>query len=153
MIQIKRIILVVLGMLFLFSSLPLNARPDTQIDLRLFKGSFSDKTPKNESVTTSYFLKPMVSGTLILDADMKEERDEIKKVFNLRDLELITQAKWGWKKGGKIKQTQAISLDNREFLLLFSQLEKYDHFKLEVVEKSKEKNKKSLNPLPLSRKK
>jgi len=141
---LKMIILLSLILFLLVNSPYIQANPDTQVDLRLYKGSFPQKSMEKVSVTTSYFLKPMFSGTIILDSDLKEEKEEIKKVFNLLDLKLITQAKWGWKKGKGTKKFQVITLDNREFLLQFYQLDKYDNFKLEVIEKVKEKTKKLL---------
>jgi len=139
----KFLILLILILFLVVNSPPILANPDTQVDLRLYKGTFSQKSVNKVSVTTDYYLKPMFSGTIILDSNLKEEKEEIKKVFNLLDLKLITQAKWGWKKGKKYKNYQVISLDNREFILHFSQLEKQDNFKLEVIKKSTEKTKKS----------
>ncbi|MCK4836110.1 MAG: energy transducer TonB, partial [Candidatus Aminicenantes bacterium] len=140
----KFLILLFLILFLLVSSPPILANPDTQVDLRLYKGSFPQKSTDKVSVTTSYYLKPMFSGTIILDSNLKEEKEEIKKVFNLLDLKLITQAKWGWKQGRKTKKFQVITLDNREFLLQFFQLDKNDNFKLEVIEKANEKAKKLL---------
>lgn len=141
---LKFLILLILILFLLVSSPPILANPDIQVDLRLYKGSFPQKSMDKVSVTTDYYLKPMFSGTIILDSNLKEEKKEIKKVFNLLDLNLIAQAKWGWKQGRKTKKFQVITLDNREFLLQFFQLDKNDNFKLEVIEKANEKAKKLL---------
>lgn len=141
---LKMLILLALILFLLVDSPQIQANPDTQVDLRLYKGSFPKKSMEKISVTTSYYLKPMFSGTVILDSDLKEEKEEIKKVFSLLDLKLITQAKWGWKKGKRTKKFQVITLDNREFLLQFYQLDKNDNFKLEVIEKANKNTKKLL---------
>ena len=141
---LKFLILLILILFLVVNSPHILANPDSQVDLRLYKGSFPQKSMDKVSVTTDYYLKPMFSGTIILDSNLKEEKEEIKKVFNLLDLKLITQAKWGWKQGRKTKKFQVITLDNREFLLQFFQLDKNDNFKLEVIEKTKEKAKKLL---------
>jgi TonB family protein len=122
----------------------ISANPDIQVDLRLYKGTFSTKREDKITVTTSYFLRPISPETYMLDPNLKEEREEIKKVFNLLELKLITQAKWGWKEGKKTKKFQIITLDNREFVLQFFQLDKNDTFKLEVLEKNSGKEKKLL---------
>ena len=138
------IILLLVLCFFILFSVQSFANPDTRVDLRLYKGSFSKKPDDRITVTTSYFLRPISPETYILDPNLKEEREEIKKVFNLLDLKLITQAKWGWKEGKKTKKFHIITLDNREFFLQFFQLDKNDSFKLEVLEKNSGKENKLL---------
>jgi len=120
------------------------ANPDIQVNFRLYEGTYNRQPLKKTSVLTTYQLKPLFSGTMILDIDISGEKKEIKKIFNLSDLKLLTQVKWGWKEGAKKKQFQAITFDGRKFILQLGQLKEKNNFSLQVMEKGKEKRQKLL---------
>lgn len=132
----KWIILVLIVMVFVPG---LFAGPDIQLDFRLYEGTYGHKNVARARVETSYFLKPMFAGTVFLDVGMAEEVEEIKKIFNLRELNLLIKANWGWKFGKVQKQSQVMSIDDREFLLQLTMLKKDHLFGLSVVEKASKK--------------
>jgi TonB family protein len=115
------------------------AGPDIQVDLRLYEGAYGHRTAARARVETSYYLKPMFAGNVFLDVGLAEEVKEIKKIFNLRDVNLLTKARWGWKYGRIYKQSQVMSIDGREFLLQLAGLPERDHFRLTVKEKASQK--------------
>lgn len=115
------------------------AGPDIQVDLRLYEGAYGHRTAAKARVETSYYLKPMFAGNVFLDVGLAEEVKEIKKIFNLRDVNLLTKARWGWKYGRIYKQSQVMSIDGREFLLQLTGLPDRDHFRLAVKEKASQK--------------
>lgn len=115
------------------------AGPDIQVDLRLYEGAYGHITAAKARVETSYYLKPMFAGNVFLDVGLAEEVKEIKKIFNLRDVNLLTKARWGWKYGRIYKQSQVMSIDGREFLLQLTGLPERDHFRLAVKEKASQK--------------
>lgn len=120
------------------------ANPDIQVNFRLYEGIYLRQAPEKTGVSTAYFLKPLFSGTMILNIDISGEKKELKRIFNLSDLKLLTQVKWGWKEGIKWKQFQAVTFDGRTFILQLGQMKEKDHFSLEVVEKGTEKRQKLL---------
>lgn len=128
--------------LFLFSA-SIFAIPDILVDLRLYKGA-RGKESVQPSVVTSYYLKPISSAGKILDSDLSGEKEELKKIFNLVEIKLMTQAKWAWKKEITKKQFELIVLNGRKFIVQLTHLKKKDHFRLEVLEEGKEKEKENL---------
>lgn len=130
---IKWIILLLLILVF---SLEMSAIPDVQINLRIYEG-FRKAGNLKPSVTTSYSLKPIFSGNLVLNAGITEEKNEIRKIFNLVNLKMITKAQWGWKYGKSEKQFRIIILNGHEFIVQLTLLKRRGNFRLEVIEKFK----------------
>ncbi len=119
------------------------ANPDIKVQLRLYEGQRKVGEVK-PSVTTAYYLKPLFSGNLVLDSNLKTEVQEIKKIFNLKSLEIITTADWGWKFGKTDSQFEVFIINGHEFKIYLTFLETSDTFRLEVLEKGGEKTKKVL---------
>jgi len=126
----------------LFLAGGLFASPDIFVDLRLYQGARETKQEK-PTVVTSYYIKPLFSGSILLDIDLSQEKKEIQKVFNLKDIKLTSQANWGWKKGVPEKQFQLIVLGGRKYIVQLTLLDEEDHFQLEVIEK-RDDNKKQV---------
>ena len=136
--SIKWIILIVIGLLFTMTS-GLMAKPEVVIvKLRLYEG---DRTSDagHANVTSTYYLKPMFSGSVILDVGLTEEKGEIKKIFNLNDLRLVTKADLGLKSGKQKHQSQVLTIDGREFIIKLALAPNDNSFLLEVVEKTGDK--------------
>ncbi len=137
MVNLMIRLIMVLLILLLFNS-GLLAVPDIMVDLRLYEGA-RVKESSQPSVVTSYYLKPIFSGNMVLDIELSQEQKEIQKIFNLKDITLMTQANWGWKRGITEKQFQLVVLDGHQFVVQLTLLEEKDHFRLAVIEKEETK--------------
>ena len=135
--------LCVLVFVLLLIDVKMMADPDIKVQLRLYKGQRKVGEVK-PSVTTSYYLKPLFSGNLVLDSNLKTEQQEIKKIFNLKTLEMITKADWGWKSGKTKSQFEVFILNGHEFKIYLTFLETSGTFRLQVLEKGEKIAKKVL---------
>lgn len=126
---------VLLAILFM-SSRGIFAGPDVLVDLRFYKGA-REKENIQPSVVAAYYLKPISTAGKILDIDLPDEKTELQKIFNLKGIELMTQAKWAWEKGLTAKQFDLVVLNGRKFIIQLTLLKEQDHFKLEVMEEGK----------------
>jgi len=82
----------------------LSAQTDITLDLtmRFFEGLREGGASPPEIVTSSY-LQPMITAKISSKFEIEEEKRQIKKVFNLKDVSLITEAPLRWEaKKGKI---------------------------------------------------
>jgi TonB family protein len=134
---VKRLIL---GIIMLWLSTGLFAGGDTLVSLRFYKGLRGDDIQKS-GVVTSYHLEPMFVGNMMSATDAKQEQEELKRVFNLKGLKLMTYTRWGWQKNKKDKRFQVIILNGHEFVVNLALKEKPDRFKVEVMEKGTSANK------------
>ncbi|MCK4762992.1 MAG: energy transducer TonB [Candidatus Aminicenantes bacterium] len=146
MIQKKLVLLLVLMLLMFASAAGLFAAPDVLVDLRLYEGA-RERGKEKTSVITSYHLKAISSAGKILDVDLSGEKAELEKIFNLEGIKLMTQVKWGWGRDLTDKQFQLVVLNGHKFIIHLTLMEKSDHFKLEVMEKGSEKEKKDLETI------
>ncbi len=134
-VSTKWVIIVLVGLLVTFAS-DLMAGPDViLVDLRLYEGERASGAGQAK-VTSTYYLKPMFSGSVILDVGLSEEKGEIKKIFNLNDLRLVTKADLGLKAGKRQRQSKVLTIDGREFLIQLAMSPEDHSFLLEVVEKT-----------------
>jgi TonB family protein len=133
---------VLLSILFMFSR-GLFAGPDVLVDLRFYKGARVQEKIE-PSVVAAYYLKPLSTAGKILDVDLPDEKAELQKIFNLKGIELMTQAKWAWEKGLTEKQFELVVLNGRRFIIQLTLLKEQDHFKLEVMEEGKKTEKEDL---------
>lgn len=117
---------------------------DILVSLRFYEGRKGGDTEKS-SVVTSYHLKPLFVGNIVSAAGVEQEKQELKRIFNLRGLKLMTGTQWGWTEGLKDKRFQVIILNGHEFIVKLALLEIEDGFKVEVMEKSKSGNKNLLD--------
>lgn len=112
------------------------AAGDVLVNCRLYKGNRGTEVAK-DSVVTSYQLRPLFVGNLTSGAGRDEETKELKRIFNLADMKLMNQTRWGWRENKKEKAGEVIILNGREYVVSL-QLKRRDAFRLEVHEKGKE---------------
>jgi len=86
----KKILWVVFG-LFLFSGLLLHADYVVEVKTRFYEGAREGKVEATEFVTSSY-LQPTVTATIPTRFLLSDEKAQIGKVFNLKDVNLIAEA-------------------------------------------------------------
>lgn len=72
------------------SILHLQASQKLNIKLRVYEGSKEGKAEPLQFVTSS-FLQSTISATIQTEFKLEEEREKIKKVFNLQDVSLLTE--------------------------------------------------------------
>ena len=105
-----------------------------KINLRFFEAAKTGEAAVPQVVTSSY-LHPTVQASLESNFELEEVRNQIKRVFNLGNLRILTEAGliWNSKNGDKISHT--LRLDGKEYLVWITP-SKGDNFRLEVFEKS-----------------
>jgi TonB family protein len=113
----KKIIWVVFGSV-IFSALLLRADYDLELKMRFYEGVREGKSESPEFVTSSY-LQPTVTATIPARFLLAEEREQIGKVFNLKTVNLITEAdlRWSAKKGDI---AHIFRLDGKEYRMTLS---------------------------------
>jgi TonB family protein len=81
------------GFLVALSALPLTASDRLEMKLRVFEGARQGTLSPPESVTTSY-IRPTLTASLEIQAGAgpDKEKEQIQRVFNLRDATLLTEA-------------------------------------------------------------
>jgi len=128
----------------LAGSVVLLASPD--IKLRLLEG-VREGTSAGPTAVTSSYEKLDMWGTLPADYSLDLEIAKIKKVFNMKDVKLITEANLSWPAQGD-KVSHIIQFEGREFLVLVNPRGEgaASKFRVEVFEQ-KGKDKKQTNLL------
>ena len=89
-----------------------------EFKLRVLEG-LREGAAEPAKVVTSSYLKYMLTA----DFQSKEEADEekqIKKIFNLKDVKLLTEANLNWKKGDPEKASHSFRLDGKTYLVQVS---------------------------------
>jgi len=144
----KRLFFIVF-FLMAFSFLSLQADSSIDMKLRFFEGVREGKTVPPKFVTSSY-LQPTVTASIPSKFLLADEEEQIKKVFNLKEVRLIMEADLKWKsKLGKL--AHIFRLDSREYLLLLAPVPKEysvsskediqdrrHQFKIEIIEQKEE---------------
>ena len=106
---------------------------------RLYEG-FKEKTAALTNVAVFYHLKTDHSEEVPSKEAIAREKKALIKVYNLKDLKLITRDSLVLKKSEKKGQFQQVVLGDRELRVQLTPIdEKEDLFKLEVLEKDKGK--------------
>lgn len=129
----------VLLLVLSFSTGFLTASPEEDVvavaQLRLYEG-FKVDAPAPAKVITSYYLKPLDQKDGLLDVETEKEMVSLKKVFNLKDVKLITEAYMMLLKGMDKFPFEVIVLNGRKMLLQLSPVSgEKDRFKVDVLEK------------------
>jgi TonB family protein len=107
---------------------------DILVHLRLYEGSRGNEMQKS-SVVSSYYLKPLFVSNMVSELDIREEQKELKRIFNLSDIKLMTKTQWGWKYGESEKRFRMVVLNGHEFLVQLTMKGKKNGFKVEVLDK------------------
>ncbi len=105
-----------------------------KINLRFFEAVKAAETEVSQAVTSSY-LHPTVQASLESNFELEEVRSQIKKVFNLGAVRLLTEAGLIWNSKISAQISHTLRLDSKEYLVLITP-SKGDQFRLEVFEQS-----------------
>ena len=107
--------------LFFILSLYLSAQTAPVLKLRFYQG---EKTISYEPLTvvSSSYLSPLISASIASSVDPEEERKQIRRVFNLIDVRLLTEAELAWTAFARPRETltHVIRFDSREIFLAIS---------------------------------
>lgn len=139
----KKLILIFILLIFFIMGLiggPAKDSGDILVKLNFYEGLKGEET-KGESVISTYFLKPLFVGKINIENSGKSESAEIKKIFNLSGINLMSEAKWGWRRGEKKKEFQLLILNGHEFMVEIMMKKLHDNF---IVMVSNRQNKKVL---------
>lgn len=117
---------------------PVNDKSDILVKLNFYEGLKGEET-KGESVVSSYFLKSLFVGKINIESSEKNESAEIKKIFNLSGINLMSEAKWGWRRGEKKKEFQLLILNGHEFMVEIMMKELPDNFIVKVINRQNKK--------------
>ncbi|MBN1222997.1 MAG: energy transducer TonB [Candidatus Aminicenantes bacterium] len=100
------------------SFLALNAETEIAMKMRFFEGIRRGQTELPNVVTSSY-LQLTVTANIESKILLGDEEDQIKKVFNLKDVRLVTDADLNWKsRMGDL--SHIFRLNGREYKLLLA---------------------------------
>jgi TonB family protein len=113
---VKKKLIVFIGFLMAVSLLPLQASEMLNIKLRVYEGAKEGILEPLRFVTTSY-LQPIVSATIQTEFELEKEREKIKRVFNLENVRLLTEA--DLKVGERVQEMARhyFRLNGNEYLL------------------------------------
>jgi len=87
----KKKAIVFIGCFLAVSMVYLQATEKLNIKLRVYEGA-KEGTPEPLRFVTSSFLQSTVSATIQTEFELENEREKIKRVFNLQDVNLLTEA-------------------------------------------------------------
>jgi TonB family protein len=85
-----------------------------EMKLRVFEGMKEGLAPA-PSVVTASFLKYSFSANFRTDEESTEEQAQIRRIFNLKDVKLLTEGDLNWKAGMPAKVPFVFRLDGREY--------------------------------------
>ncbi len=100
----------------------LHAQSTIDLKQRFFEGIKENKAKPSEFITSSY-LQPTVTAKIHSRFLLSDEINQIKKVFNLRDVRLITEYDLNWtaKKG---KLAHMFRLNGQQFIMILGPVQK-----------------------------
>lgn len=146
----KRKLCLAVIFLMAFSFLSLHASDTREIKLKFFEGTREGKIKPPEFVSSSYLrptvtasINPSVTVSLESRFALNEEQMQIKRIFNLKEVNLITEADLRWNTRSSDKIFHIFRLDSKEYLVLISPPYRKRQLSIEVFEQS-EKGKSSL---------
>jgi len=110
-----------------------------ELKMRILEGSREKSTEPAKPVTSS-FLKFFNSINFDAEADLAAEQ-QLKKVYNLKDVSLLTEAALVWEKGKTDKAFHMFRLNGQEYLVMITpgRLPERNQFRIEVYEQSRDK--------------
>ena len=131
--------------LFLMSG-DLFAAGDVLVNLRFYEGIRQENTVK-PSVVTSFYVEPFFVGNIVTEAGLKEEKGKLKRIFNVNDVKLMTEAHWTWPLQYPKRIFRVFVLNGEKFGLRLSRKEGSDAFRIEVYAGEGSKKNKGKNLL------
>ena len=107
---------------------------DIAARLKLYEG-FRGESSDTAKVISSYYLKQLSREDVFSDIEISKEQNTLKRVFNLTDIKLMTQATMRLKKEDNKTPFQVIVLNGRKLLVQLSGIpDQKDRFRVEVFE-------------------
>lgn len=119
------------------SVLPLQGQSGLVVKLRFYEGMRSVIHEPPSFITSSY-LHPLVSASIPSGFEPTEEKNQIKKVFNLLDVRLLTEADLGWGPREYNAMTYVLRFDSRENLVMITPIELRNRFRIEIFDQAGE---------------
>jgi len=112
----KKNLIVFVGFLMAVSLLHLRASEILNIKLRVYEAAKEGTLAPLRFVTSS-FLQPTISATIQTEFELENEREKIKRVFNLQNVRLLTEA--DLKVGERVQEMARhyFRLNGNEYLL------------------------------------
>jgi TonB family protein len=110
-----------------------------ELKMRILEG-IRERSPEPAKAVTSSFLKFLVFANFDYEQDLQVEQ-QIKKVYNLWDVSLLTEANLVWEKGKADQAFHMFRLNGQEYLVMVTpgRLPERNHFHIEVFEQSRDK--------------
>lgn len=110
-----------------------------ELKMRILEGIREKSVEPAKPVTSSY-LKFMIFINFDSEEDLAAEQ-QIKKVYNLKDVSLLTEANLVWVKDKSEKAFHMFRLNGQEYLVMVTpgRLPERNHFRIEVYEQSRDK--------------
>ncbi|HUT07602.1 MAG TPA: energy transducer TonB [Candidatus Latescibacteria bacterium] len=110
-----------------------------ELKMRILEG-VREKSPEPAKPVTSSFLKFMDFANFEQEQDLAAEQ-QIKKVYGLKDVGLLTEAALVWEKGKTDKAFHMFRLNGQEYLVMVTpgRLPERNQFRIEVYEQSRDK--------------
>ena len=121
MSRVKTVCLMAIGALLLAG--PLGAAQDKpvafkitewEMKLQVFEG-VREGVPESAPIVTSSFLKYTFSANFRSGASQDQEQKQIRRIFNLKDVKLLTEGELNWKTGMPEKIPFVFRLDGKEY--------------------------------------
>jgi len=110
-----------------------------ELKMRILEG-VREKSAEPAKPVTSSFLKFLNFVNFDLEQDLAAEQ-QIKKVYNLKDVSLLTEANLAWEKGKSDKAFHMFRLNEQEYLVMVTpgRLIERNQFRIEVYEQSRDR--------------
>jgi len=139
-------ILTLLLMVLLFMTIDVFASGDILVHFNFYEG-IRQKEKTLPAVASSYFLKPLEKNHLLLNTRQDKQKANLKRVYNLKEVKSLLQVQWVWRQEETAKKSQPIVLNGHEFQvqLTLTVKKRQDGFRLQVIEKTKNKSKNILD--------
>jgi TonB family protein len=111
-----------------------------ELRMRILEG-VRERSPEPAKPVTSSFLKFLNFANFEQEQDLAAEQ-QIKKVYSLKDVNLLTEAALVWEKGKADKAIHMFRLNGQEYLVMVTpgRLPERSQFRIEVYEQSRDKN-------------
>jgi TonB family protein len=105
-----------------------------ELNMRILEGSRERPLASSRAVTSSY-LEFMTFANFEDEANAATD-EQIKKVFNIKDLGLLTEANLVWEKGNPAKAVHVFRINGQEYMVAVTpgRLPERNHYHIEVSE-------------------
>ncbi len=113
------------------------------LNMRLYEGTVGDQAPEPSVVTTA-FVEPYEAGNILSPEALKKEKEKLKKVYNISNVQMMIRTNWYWVKGYPSRLFRVFKENGNTFGILLTRGKKDDTFRIEVYDgdsfKKKENN-------------